>query len=145
LKEEKMADGYAGDVTPQDAWAALKAEPDAVLIDVRTKPEWSYVGVPDLAALGKKLVTIEWQSWPDGRLNPDFAQAVAAAGVKPSDKVLLLCRSGVRSKAAAQLLTEGGWSRCYNVSDGFEGPHDATRHRGTVAGWQHDGLPWTQG
>ncbi|MEA2754864.1 MAG: hypothetical protein QOJ54_1153 [Aliidongia sp.] len=140
-----MGESYAGDVTPREAWIALEEEPRAVLIDVRTKPEWSYVGMPDLTPVDKQVFTIEWQSWPDGTPNPGFAQAVAAAGVKPEDRVLLLCRSGVRSKAAARLLTAKGWSRCYNISDGFEGPHDAARHRGAVAGWQHDGLPWIQG
>ena len=129
----------------RDAWAALELDPGAVLIDVRTRPEWSYVGVPDLAALDKPLIKIEWQSYPDGARNPNFAAEVAAAGVKPGQKVLLLCRSGARSQAAAQLLTAQGWSDCYNVSDGFEGPQDDSNHRGHLAGWKHDGLPWTQG
>ncbi|HWK44243.1 MAG TPA: rhodanese-like domain-containing protein [Stellaceae bacterium] len=136
---------YAGDVSPKDTWQRLAEDPRAVLIDVRTRAEWSYVGVPDLATLGKEVVKLEWQTWPDGAVNPGFADAVAQAGIDKDQPVLLLCRSGVRSKAAAEVLTGAGWQRCFNILGGFEGPHDATRHRGTVAGWKHDALPWTQG
>jgi rhodanese-related sulfurtransferase len=140
-----VTQNYAGDLTPQEAWETLQRDPGAVLVDVRTRPEWSYVGTPDLSGLGKPIVKIEWQSWPDGTVNQRFTEDLVAAGVKPDQKVLLLCRSGVRSKAAAQLLTEQGWASCYNISDGFEGPHDAQKHRARVAGWQHAGLPWVQG
>ena len=140
-----MTTSYAGDVSPRDAWAALELDPHAVLIDVRTKAEWTYVGTPDLSALDRATLKIEWQSWPDGHTNPSFVAEVAAAGIKPEQKILLLCRSGARSKAAAAALTARGWQHCYNVTDGFEGPHDDGKHRGHLAGWKHDGLPWTQG
>ena len=140
-----MSDGYAGDITPREAWQRLAHDPKAVLVDVRTAPEWNYVGVPDLAGLDRPLLRIEWQSFPDGTLNPRFAEQVAAAGVAPGQPVLLLCRSGARSRSAAKLLTGLGWQECYNISDGFEGPQDPSRHRGAVAGWKHDGLPWVQG
>ncbi len=140
-----MTETYAGDISPAEAWKLLAEDQGAVLVDVRTKPEWSYVGLPDLSSLGKPVVKIEWQSWPDGTLNRDFPQELAAAGIGKDQKVLLLCRSGVRSKAAAELLTAQGWRQAYNISYGFEGPHDTAKHRGLVAGWQHDGLPWTQG
>jgi rhodanese-related sulfurtransferase len=140
-----MTETYAGDLTPRSAWTMLAGDPGAVLIDVRTKPEWAYVGLPDLAPIGKQALKIEWQSWPEGTRNPDFAAAVTQAGIAREQKILLLCRSGVRSKAAAELLTAQGWRHCYNISDGFEGPLDAAKHRGGSAGWQHDGLPWQQG
>jgi rhodanese-related sulfurtransferase len=78
-------------------------------------------------------------------INPNFTAEVAAAGIAPDQPVLLLCRSGVRSAAAAKLLTAAGFSEAYNVADGFEGNHDAARHRGTVGGWKATGLPWVQG
>jgi rhodanese-related sulfurtransferase len=137
--------GYAGDLTPKQAWELLETEPGAVLVDVRTQPEWSYVGVPDLSGLGKPVVTLSWQVFPSMSVNQGFASDLAAAGVKPDQPVLFLCRSGARSAAAAAHMTAKGYERCYNISDGFEGPHDSHRHRGTVAGWQHDGLPWVQG
>jgi rhodanese-related sulfurtransferase len=133
------------EISPRDAWALLEREPKAVLVDVRTEPEWNYVGLPDLAALGKQPVRLAWQAYPQMQVDPGFADRLAAAGATPDHHLLFLCRSGVRSKAAAQLMIERGFSHCYNVTNGFEGPHDGAKHRGTVSGWKHDGLPWTQG
>lgn len=139
------ANGYAGDVTARDAWDALSRDPKAVLIDVRTRPEWGFVGVPVLSALDKQTLCICWQDYPVMQINEDFVQEVTSAGVAPGDPVYLLCRSGVRSIAAAQALTAAGYSACYNVLDGFEGPHDDQGHRGTLRGWQAAGLTWKQG
>ncbi len=137
--------GYAGDVSSREAWEILSSNPKATLIDVRTQPEWSFIGVPDLSSLGKRAICICWQGYPDMQVNERFAQDVAAAGVAPQDPVYLLCRSGQRSRNAALALTAAGYGPCYNVADGFEGPHDEHGHRGTVAGWQAADLPWRQG
>lgn len=136
--------GYAGDVTPRQTYAALQADPAAVLVDVRTTAEWSYVGLPDLSDLGKQVVTIEWQRYPDGQVNDDFVAQLVAGGVTAPAPLFFLCRSGVRSRAAAQAVTAAGLGPAYNVTDGFEGPHDGAGHR-SVAGWKADGLPWRQG
>ncbi len=135
---------YAGDVSPAAAWSALTDGSRSVLVDVRTQAEWSYVGVPDLGPAGKQLVLVEWQTYPDGTINPDFVDQLAAAGVEQDQPVYFLCRSGVRSIAAAEAATRGGWTAAYNVLDGFEGPPDGQRHR-AVSGWKVDGLPWVQG
>ncbi|HMT31833.1 MAG TPA: rhodanese-like domain-containing protein [Dermatophilaceae bacterium] len=134
---------YAGDVSPTDAYAALAADPDAVLVDVRTHAEWSYVGVPDLATLGKQVVTVEWQRYPSGAVNDRFIQEVRDAGVGADQPIYFLCRSGVRSKHAAAAATAAGMGPAYNISEGFEGPHDAQQHR-AVSGWKVAGLPWKQ-
>ncbi len=135
---------YAGDVTPEQAWAALSDRPDAVLVDVRTAAEWSYVGLPDLRSVGKDVVRVEWQRWPDGAVNAAFTDQLAQVGVDHDAPVFFLCRSGVRSVAAAEAATAAGWSHAHNVLDGFEGPHDEQHHR-TVSGWKVAGLPWVQG
>jgi rhodanese-related sulfurtransferase len=135
---------YAGDVTPAEAWEALSDDPDAVLVDVRTVAEWSYVGLPDVRGLGKDVVRVEWQTFPSGAVNADFVAQLEAAGVDRGAAVYFLCRSGVRSVAAAEAATAAGWSRSFNVLEGFEGPHDAEHHR-TVSGWKVAGLPWVQG
>jgi len=137
--------GYAGDVSVTEAWELLAADEQAVLVDCRTKAEWNYVGLPDLSRLGKPVVRVEWQTWPEGRINGNFVTDLKEAGVRPEQKVLLICRSGARSRSAAILLTQHGWPAAFNVADGFEGPHDPARHRGTVAGWKSEGLPWIQG
>jgi rhodanese-related sulfurtransferase len=138
-------DSYAGDVTPKKAWEILAEEPGAVLVDVRTDAEWGFVGIPDLSEHGKDLVRVPWQQFPSMAMNADFAGQVAANGVDRSATLFFLCRSGQRSHAAAVAMTAAGFGPCYNVADGFEGPPDAERHRGTVAGWKFDGLPWRQG
>jgi rhodanese-related sulfurtransferase len=138
------AQAYAGDVDVRRAWELLEKEPTATLIDVRTSPECRYVGHPDLKALGKSPVFVEWQAYPDLAKNERFAEEIAAKGIAKDAPLLFLCRSGVRSKAAAMLLTGLGYERCYNVADGFEGPKDGVGHRGQSAGWKAAGLPWQQ-
>jgi rhodanese-related sulfurtransferase len=135
---------YAGDVTPSDAYAAVTGEGDAILLDCRTTAEWAYVGVPDLSGHGREVAFVELQSFPANEPNPRFTDQARAAGVRPGRPVYVICRSGVRSVAAAQVLTAAGLGPAYNVLDGFEGPHDRSGHR-TLGGWKNDGLPWRQG
>lgn len=137
--------GYAGEITPPEAWERLASSGDAKLVDVRTQAEWVYVGIPDLAQLEKQPLLISWQVFPTMTRNEAFAEQLAAQGVQPGDTLLFLCRSGVRSKAAAELLTGLGYGQCWNITDGFEGPLDPVRHRGGQAGWKAAGLPWLQG
>ncbi|MDF3045085.1 MAG: rhodanese-like protein [Ornithinibacter sp.] len=135
---------YAGDVTPAEAYAAVTGGEDAVLVDVRTRAEWTFVGVPDLSAPGGALVLAEWSTYPDGNVNERFVDEIREAGLVPGRPVYLLCRSGVRSRSAAEALTAAGLGPAYNVAEGFEGPHDANGHR-SVSGWKNAGLPWRQG
>ena len=137
-------DGYAGDITPEQAWKILEEAPDAVLVDVRTQPEWAFVGVPDLSGLGRKVVLVPWQVFPTMQVNPEFAKQVKASGAAETAPVLFLCRSGARSRSAAQAMTAQGFTRAMNVAGGFEGAHDDKRHRGAREGWKVAGLPWVQ-
>jgi len=141
---QQAAIHYAGDVRPTQAYAALQSEAEAVLVDVRTTAEWSYVGQPDLTQIGKRVIFLEWQQYPDGRLNQSFVEQLREAGVGEGVPLYFLCRSGVRSAAAAMAATAAGLGPAYNVTDGFEGPVGLDGHRG-VAGWKADGLPWRQG
>ena len=140
--------GYAGDLTVEDAYALLADEAESVLVDVRTQPEWTYGGVPDLSELGKTPVFQEWQVYPSMRVAADFVPRLTAAleagGGDRSMSVLFIRRSGARSRAAAAALASAGWTRCFNVTDGFEGGLDAKRRRGASGGWRVRGLPWTQ-
>lgn len=139
---------YAGDVAPAEAWASLSQDRAAVLIDVRTRAEWSFVGLPSLAALGKNPITLEWQVFPSMAVDPDFVEvldrALTEAGFDRDAPLYFLCRSGARSRNAAIAMTAAGWSRCFNIGPGFEGPLDGAGHRGGVSGWKADGLPWIQ-
>jgi rhodanese-related sulfurtransferase len=138
------AAGYAGDVAPATAWKILSENKDAVLIDVRTRAEWNYVGLPELATIGKKLALVEWQSFPSMQLNPEFVSVLGDAIADKETPLLFLCRSGARSAAAARAMSAAGYSTCFNVADGFEGPLDAQGKRGTAGGWKATGLPWRQ-
>ena len=110
---------------------------DAVLVDVRTDAEREWVGfVPG-------AVNLAWKQWPGMAMNPGFDEGLRAA-VPAGKKVVLLCRSGVRSVAAAKRATELGLE-AYNILEGFEGDPDAQAHRGNKGGWRMRGLPWRQG
>ncbi|MCE2491380.1 MAG: rhodanese-like domain-containing protein [Alphaproteobacteria bacterium] len=135
---------FAGDIPVEEAWAVLRDEPDATLIDVRTDAEWSYVGVPDLTGLGKHPLLVSWQRFPDMAINAEFIEMLHRAGLSLDAANLFICRSGARSRAAALAMTAEGFSRCYNVAEGFEGDKDASQHRGTTGGWKAAGLPWIQ-
>ena len=70
------------------------------------------------------------------------AQAQTKADANKDDVLLFLCRSGVRSRHAAKLATENGYTNCFDILEGFEGDKDAHGHRKTVGGWCRAGLPW---
>ena len=124
----------------EDAWSMLSSEDAATLIDVRTTAEWNFVGVPDLAAIGKEVRLVEWSRFPDGSANERFVEE-ATADLTADQPLLLLCRSGARSRAAAQVLEAAGFPRVYNVTAGFEGDLDTDSHR--HGGWK-ERLPWRQ-
>lgn len=134
---------YAGDVTPQAAYEALAADSSALLVDVRTAAEWTYVGLPDLSAIHRDVTCIEWQTFPEGDRNTHFLDQLRDAAT-PELEVFFLCRSGVRSRAAAEAATAAGFEHAYNIIDGFEGPLDVDGKR-TVSGWKNEGMPWRQG
>jgi rhodanese-related sulfurtransferase len=134
----------AENVSPTQTWEALQADQDAHLVDVRTDVEWSFVGVPDLNEAGKMAHLIPWQVYPTMQLNGSFEADLREAGLTADNKIYFICRSGARSMAAAEAARAAGFVHVFNVADGFEGPHDIKGHRGTIAGWKADGLPWRQ-
>jgi glyoxylase-like metal-dependent hydrolase (beta-lactamase superfamily II)/rhodanese-related sulfurtransferase len=129
----KAAQGYAGDVLPELAWHWVQSG-EAVLVDVRSDAERAWVGfVPEAKPLA-------WKQWPVVDVNPAFDASIQAIGAE-GKKIVLLCRSGVRSVAAAQRATQLGLE-AYNILEGFEGDPDANAHRGMLGGWRKRGLPW---
>src|SRR5688500_6106919 len=103
--EVSPASGYAGNVSPQTAWKILNDHKSAILIDVRTRAEWTYVGVPDLGQVGRKPAMVEWQVFPSMQMNPDFVASLSGAVADKAAPLLFLCRSGVRSAAAAKAMS----------------------------------------
>ena len=139
---------FFGDISPQEAFDLLSNEATATLVDVRTSAELAFVGAPDLTDIGKRLHHIEWSAFPTGELNTNFLReleaVVRAAG---SEHLLFLCRSGQRSRRAAQAAEELPIEkplRLYNVATGFEGDLDSDGRRGRASGWKVAGLPWRQ-
>jgi rhodanese-related sulfurtransferase len=137
---------YAGDLSVNEAWQMLAGDAKATLVDVRTAPEWSFVGRPDLTSVGKAPVLASWQAYPQMAVDPDFVSKLTKelGEAKRAAPILFLCRSGARSKAAAIAMTAAGFPQCFNIAGGFEGDRDAAGHRSMVSGWKHAGLPWTQ-
>ena len=135
---------YAGDLKPTDAWKLLHDDGRAQLVDVRTRPEWMFVGVPDLTSLGRQTVLQSWQVFPAMDVDANFATELTQQFPNKEQPLLFICRSGGRSRAAAAAMTAAGYPRCYNVAEGFEGNPDAERHRGMTGGWKAAGLPWVQ-
>lgn len=128
---------YVGALLPLEAADLLQGAPGAKLVDVRTRAEWDYVGrIPG-------AVQIEWQTYPGGQPNPVFLQELAAQ-VDPEVPVMFICRSGVRSHAAAAAASQAGYTQAFNVLEGFEGDKDQHSHRNSVGGWRAAGLPWVQ-
>jgi rhodanese-related sulfurtransferase len=146
---DQNSDRAVDDVHAATAWEGLTSKARAQLVDVRTRAEWTYVGIPDLGPIGKRAVLVEWQTFPDQSVDPRFAERLAgelkALGVQLDDDLFFICRSGSRSMAAAMAMAAAGYRGCHNVAGGFEGPLDDLRHRGTVGGWKATGLPWLQG
>lgn len=133
---------YAGAVTPQEAFDLVQQDPRVKLIDVRTNAERDWVGrvvLPD-AQHG----AVQWSTYPGGVPNPDFMAQLAAVAGK-DDVLLFLCRSGVRSRHAAKLATDHGFTNAYDILEGFEGDKDSAGHRKGSGGWCFANLPWIGG
>lgn len=130
---------YRGAVTPAEALALLEGDSSIKLVDVRTRAERDWVGVVQIAPA--QHLTVQWNLYPEGKPNPQFLEQLREV-TNPDDVLLFLCRSGVRSKHAAKLATEHGYTHCFDILEGFEGNKDAAGHRKTVEGWCKAGLPW---
>ena len=144
------SDERVGNVEPTEAWQILRDNPRAVLVDVRTRAEWGFVGVPDLTGLHRSPLFVEWAVYPGMSINPRFvAEVREAVGPDAPDTYLFLCRSGVRSLHAAHavasdLADTGQAAACLNVVEGFEGDLSVKGQRGSLNGWKARGLAWRQ-
>jgi len=133
-------------LTSREAWQLLQENPKGLLVDVRSHMEFLFIGHPVGA------INVPWIDEPDWNINPNFAREIkqlmlgglAHSNAGATVPVLLICRSGKRSKEAGECLLREGISNVYNIRDGFEGELDDEHHRSTLAGWRFDGLPWEQ-
>ncbi|MFZ6722720.1 rhodanese-like domain-containing protein [Undibacterium sp. Ji49W] len=137
---QEQALDYAGAITPQEAFELLQNDSKVLLVDVRTNAERDWVGRVNINPSQHQAV--QWSLYPGGVPNPDFLTQLQAAAPDKTTALLFLCRSGVRSRHAAKLATENGYTSCFDILQGFEGDKDADGHRKTVGGWCQLGLPW---
>ena len=129
----------------------VTTNPDAYILDVRTEAEWMYVGHPGInnqgqgAELDGKVVNISYKIWKKKIfvVNGSFIKDVEEV-FEDKDTIILIvmCRSGKRSKDAASALEDAGYSNVYNMTTGFQGGKDDYGYR-TVNGWVIDGWPYT--
>lgn len=141
-----MADHDLGEISPKAAWELLQSNPRAVLVDIRSSMEYLFVGHP----VGS--IHVAWIDEPDWDVNPDFAKEIRKlmlGGVSESEPgvsapVILICRSGKRSKEAGDLLISEGLENIFHIDEGFEGERDENYQRSTLGGWRFHGLPWEQ-
>ena len=124
-------------LTPKQTVEFLKANPEAVFIDIRSEIEHMFVGHPHDSML------IPWVDSPDWEINPNFVSHVKKAA-SVNRPIVLICRSGRRSVDAGLVLEKAGLTEVYNVLHGFEGDLNENHHRNSINGWRFDGLPWSQ-
>ena len=141
-----MSETKIKEISPQRGWEILEDDPRTVLLDVRTSMEYEYVGHPPNA------LHIPWMDAPDWSVDAGFVDKVREALVRrtgsdqdlESIAILVICRSGKRSQAAAEELAKQGFNHLYNIEEGFEGDMDNNKHRNTINGWRVADLPWEQ-
>lgn len=131
-------------ITSVECFDKLSKIPNSFLIDVRTKPEWELIGVPDLSSINKKVIFISWHVYPEMKINSHFEIQVIKSNIKKNDKLFFICRSGKRSFDAAKFLSSVSYNYCFNVVDGFEGDKNNINQRSTINGWKYNSLPWKQ-
>jgi rhodanese-related sulfurtransferase len=131
---------FHGIVTPAEAYQLLEKRDDVILIDVRTQAERDWVGRVQIK--DTQHFPVQWSLYPSGTPNPEFMTQLSSAVPNKDSIILFLCRSGVRSRHAAKLATEQGYTSCYDILNGFEGDKDSNGHRKLSNGWCHAGMPW---
>jgi rhodanese-related sulfurtransferase len=132
---------YSGAMTPKEAFDVLQANPQARLVDVRTKAELELVGrVPN-------ALNVEWATFPGMVANPEFAEQLSELlnneGLDKNRLLVFMCRTGGRSHNAAVVAAKLGFTQVYNMLEGFEGEANQLKQRTLINGWKHAGLPWT--
>jgi len=132
-------------LNPTEAWNLVQNDSRALLVDIRSSMEYLFVGHP-LGALH-----VPWIDEPEWTVSPTFVtdiRKLVLGGVIDGDSagvpIVLICRSGRRSKEAGQVLIDAGLSNVFNIEEGFEGDLDDDHHRSTVGGWRYHNLPWQQ-
>jgi rhodanese-related sulfurtransferase len=142
-----------GDVSPTVADIMLQKNPErSFLVDVRTQPEYQFVGHPERAY---NIPVRFWSNKLDNKgytetANPDFGKDLLTRFNPKTDTLFFICRSGSRSAVAADEAVKAGWpeEKVFSVMGGFEGDKvtfkkSAYYGQRKLGGWRNEGLPWT--
>lgn len=135
---------YKSDITATEAFGLLKGDANSILIDVRTIPECSFVGVPNLDGVNDNYIHLPWMIYPTMSVNNNFLDEIKKIASAKDTKIMFLCKVGGRSQQAAAFIAAQGYSNCYNILHGFEGDHNEIGQRGRKNGWKAENLPWYQ-
>ena len=111
----------------------IKTKPNCILLDVRTNEEWNQIGKPDGKKIGLKTYLLPIEFGEMRIFNENFIKEFKNLNVNQGQEILIICRSGIRSQLAAELLTKENYT-CLNISDGFEGNNKNV-------GWKKCELP----
>ncbi len=143
-------------LSAEEAHALRSSNQGVALIDVRTREEAMYLGMPSTADALIPFMNIDPRVWDPERngfrlvMNDEFESGVNdflhARGLDADATIVLLCREGRRSASAARFLNQLGYSNVYTVVDGFEGDlakAGEDKDKRVVNGWKNAGLPWT--
>lgn len=114
-----------------DSYALLSQHVSSMLIDVRTDIEWNNMGIPDI----NNIFLLSWRIYPDMSINKHFQTKLLSKIQDKNMSLLFICRLGQRSFEAASCAINMGYTKCYNISDGFEG-------NVMGFGWKNNNLPW---
>lgn len=121
-------------LTSLDSYDLMKSLSDAVLIDVRTPLEWQRTGIVNQKNQSYTILLIS--IYNDTHMqNEKFTEEISNKITNFDTSLFFLCKSGVRSSVAANLITGFGYLNCYSISDGFEGSNAGP-------GWKSNNLPW---
>jgi rhodanese-related sulfurtransferase len=139
-------------VTAKEAYEMWLADKNKIkILDVRTPEEYIFVGHAPMAhnipiqIFNYKMAVRNKE--PLMKANPNFINEVGRK-FKPSDTILVICRSGNRSAAAVNAMASAGFKIAYSVTDGFEGdrvkdPSSSSYGKRSKKGWRNSGVPWT--
>ena len=144
MKLYNLKKNIINNISSFECFEKLSKYTNSILIDVRTRPEWIYVGVPDLSSINKTVIFVSWQVYPEMEKNNFFENQIRKSNITINNNLYFICRSGQRSYAAAEYLTSRGFFNCFNVDDGFEGKLDHRCKRSLINGWKFNNLPWKQ-
>jgi len=142
--------------TPTEAAEHMKKDGDHTLfLDVRDPIEVNYTGTPSTVDANVPFKFADTSKWhmkkkqfgmkPNKNFIADVDLRLKAKGLKKTDTVILMCRSGVRSAKAANALAKAGYTHVINMYEGFEGDaiKDGTdKGKRTINGWKNTTLAY---